>query len=66
MLFLCLSGLYVSKLILGSESENHGVNKINTRTALLGNMDGFELENLIKQKMNIFDFRVTRIFNKID
>lgn len=39
----CLVGIIIPKLILGDDSDQHGINKINAKQALLGNLEEDEV-----------------------
>lgn len=54
------------KLILGDESSETGINKINAKQALLGNLEEDELHEIIKNKKSALDFRCEKIFKSID
>lgn len=45
----CLLGIAIPKMIIG-DSEHSGLNKIKTRTILIGNMDVEQLEAIIDSK----------------
>lgn len=62
----CLIGILVPVLILGDESTEHGVNRINAKQVLLGNLDEDELLEIIHNKKLAIDFRCEKIFKTID
>ena len=39
----CLVGIIIPKMILGEDSDQHGINKINAKQALLGNLEEDEV-----------------------
>jgi len=39
----CLIGIVIPKLIMGNDSDQHGINKINAKQALLGNLEENEI-----------------------
>lgn len=44
----CLFGILVPKLILGDSSEVHGLNKVCSNAAFLGDMDTEQLKGLLE------------------
>jgi len=51
----CLIGIIIPKLILGEDSDQHGINKINAKQALLGNLEEDEVYEIIINKKKAFD-----------
>lgn len=62
----CLIGIVIPKWIVGDDSDQHGINKINAKQALLGNLDEDEVYEIILNKKKAFDFRAEKIFRHID
>eukprot|EP00341_Mesodinium_pulex_P005811 CAMPEP_0116907948 /NCGR_PEP_ID=MMETSP0467-20121206/13403_1 /TAXON_ID=283647 /ORGANISM="Mesodinium pulex, Strain SPMC105" /LENGTH=74 /DNA_ID=CAMNT_0004583051 /DNA_START=731 /DNA_END=955 /DNA_ORIENTATION=- len=51
---------------MGTDSQEHGANKINAKSILLGNMDEEELYEIIMNKKSAMEYRCHKIFNRID
>jgi len=59
-------GIAVPKWIMGSDSDNHGINRVNALHSFLGNLEGEELLMLIQNKKSMFNHRADLVFEKID
>lgn len=57
----CLLGILIPSLLISSP-ETKGLNKINANRALLGNLDGDELEALSEGKVKLLDFKSAKVF----
>lgn len=61
----CLIGIAVPRAIL-RDSATSGLNKIAAKSVLLGTLDDEELKAIEEGKETLFDFKVRRLFAKID
>lgn len=62
----CLLGVAIPKLIMGSSSETHGMNKCSSNAAFLGDLDEDQLVALIEGKNTVLEFRSNCSFSKLD
>jgi len=63
----CLLGILIPKLIMGSSSDNHGVNRAATMNNLIGSLSEDELKlMLVDAELTEFDHKVDKMFKKID
>jgi len=51
---------------MGNDSDQHGINKINAKQALLGNLEESEIYDIIMGKKKAFDYRAEKVFVIID
>ena len=66
MVLGCLAGLVVAKAIVGSDSDNHGINRVNALNQLIGNLEKDELKHLILDKVTYFNHKTQALFSHID
>jgi len=63
----CLLGILIPKLIMGSESDNHGINRATAMNNLIGSLSQEDIkEMLVNQETSEVDFLATKVFKKID
>lgn len=62
----CLLGILVPKLIMGASSELHGLNKVTSKSAFLGDLDTEQLDLLLNEDVTVLQFRAKTCFNKLD
>lgn len=62
----CLLGILIPKLIEGSSSDTHGINRILAKQALLGNMEKDELKQLVVNETTYLEYYMNSLFDKID
>jgi len=62
----CLLGVAIPKMIMGHASELHGINKVGSKTAFLGEMDEKQLNLLLDEGCSLLQFRAQSTFSKLD
>lgn len=62
----CLVGIIIPVIIVGDDSSEHGINKINAKQALLGNIELDELKEILLMNKSAFEFKCDKIFKLID
>jgi len=48
----CLIGILIPKLIMGNNSDFHGINRINAKQTIIGGMERTELQALLDGKIS--------------
>jgi len=56
----------VPKLILGSESDNHGINRATAMNNLIGSLSDEDIKEMLTSTQSEFDYMSEKIFKRID
>lgn len=54
------------KLILGSESDNHGINRATAMNNLIGSLSDEDIKEMLTSTQSEFDYMSEKIFKRID
>lgn len=62
----CLLGILVPKLIMGNNSDFHGVNRINAKQTIIGGIEKDELIAMLDNQVPYLQYKIDKLFDKID